>query len=69
MSYEIAKSIDIDNKNKKIFLRSSSNNIYPKEYSRWEYMKEEPNLEIKKRKGDEYEFSKIICKWTNNSSN
>lgn len=49
MSYEIAKSIRIDNKNKKIFLRSSSNNIYPKEYPEWEYMKEEPDLEIKKR--------------------
>lgn len=49
MSYEIAKSIRIDNENKKIFLRSSSNNIYPKKYPEWEYMKEEPDLEIKKR--------------------
>ena len=45
MSYEIAKGIRIDKKNKKIFIRSSSNNIYPKYYSSWEFMKNEPDLE------------------------
>ena len=29
MSYEIIKGIKVDNKNKKIFLRSSSNNVTP----------------------------------------
>ncbi len=49
MSYEIAKGIRVDKKNNKIFLRSSSNNIYPKYYSSWEFMKSEPDLEKKKR--------------------
>ena len=50
MSYEIAKGIKIDNKKKKIFIRSTSNNVYPKPYSKWEYLKNEPDLEIKKRR-------------------
>lgn len=49
MSYEIAKGIRVDKKNNKIFIRSSSNNIYPKYYSSWEFMKNEPDLEKKKR--------------------
>lgn len=49
MSYEIIKGIKVDNKNKKIFLRSSSNNVTPKTYSRWEFMQNEYDLEIKKR--------------------
>ena len=36
MSYEIVKSIKIDKENKKVFLKSSSNNVYPKTYSKWE---------------------------------
>jgi len=34
MSTETVKSIKIDSKNKKVFMVSSSNNIYPKDYSR-----------------------------------
>lgn len=56
MSYEIIKGIKVDNKNKKIFLRSSPNNISPKTYSKWEYMKNESDLELKKR----YLFYSII---------
>lgn len=49
MSYEIIKGIKVDNKRNKLFLRSSSNNVYPKDYPRWEYMPNEKDLEAKKR--------------------
>lgn len=49
VSYEVVKGIRVDKKNNKIFLRSSSNNVYPKYYDSWEFMKNEPDLEKKKR--------------------
>ena len=38
MSYEIVRSLRLDKKNKKLFLTTASNNIYPKSFSKWEYM-------------------------------
>jgi len=36
MSYAIVKSIKIDKKNKKVYVTSTSNNVYPKIYRKWE---------------------------------
>lgn len=38
MSYEIVKSISHRKKDNKIFITSASNNVWPKSYSRWEFM-------------------------------
>lgn len=38
MSYEIVKSITHRKKDNKIFITSASNNIWPRTYSKWEYM-------------------------------
>lgn len=38
MSYEIVKSITHRKKDNKIFITSASNNVWPKTYSRWEFM-------------------------------
>lgn len=38
MSYEIVKSISRRKKDNKIFITSASNNVWPKTYSRWEFM-------------------------------
>lgn len=41
MSYEIVKSISHRKKDNKIFITSASNNVWPKNYSRWEFMPDE----------------------------
>ena len=38
MSYEIVKSISHRKKDNKIFITSASNNVWPRTYSRWEFM-------------------------------
>ncbi len=38
MSYEIVKSISHRKKDNKIFITSASNNLWPRSYSRWEFM-------------------------------
>ena len=38
MSYEIVKSITHRKKDNKIFITSASNNIWPRTYSKWQYM-------------------------------
>lgn len=38
MGYEIVKSISHRKKDNKIFITSASNNVWPKTYSRWEFM-------------------------------
>lgn len=47
MSYEIIKGLKLDRKNKKIFVRSSSNNVYPKLFERTEFMPKCKNFEEK----------------------
>lgn len=39
MSYEKVKSISINKKKNTIFITSASNNVYPKYYNKWEYIK------------------------------
>ena len=41
MSYEIVKNISIRKKDNKIFITSASNNVWPRIYSRWEFMSNE----------------------------
>lgn len=41
MSYEIVKSISHKKKDNRIFITSASNNVWPRNYSRWEYMPNE----------------------------
>ena len=50
MSYEIGKSIQVDEKNNKIFLTSCCNNYYPHTMNKWEYCKD-----------DKYSFKQKIC--------
>ena len=58
MSYEIVKNISHDKKNNKIFITSASNNLWPRTYSRWEFM---PDKEGNKNKNKElYLFHGII---------
>ena len=46
MSYEIVKNISYNKKNNKIFITSASNNLYPRVYSKWEFMPDDPNKEL-----------------------
>ena len=43
MSYEIVKNISLRKKDNKIFITSASNNVYPKYYSKWEFMPDRAN--------------------------
>ncbi len=56
MSYEIVKNISHRKKDNKIFITSASNNVWPKTYSKWEFM---PNKENDKNK-ELYLFHGII---------
>lgn len=47
MSYEIAKSIKIDEQNNSIILQCASNNIYPKHWYKGEYYPEAPSFKAK----------------------
>ena len=47
MSYEIVKNISRRKKDNKIFITSASSNVCPKNYSRWEFMSNEKDSEIK----------------------
>lgn len=56
MSYEIVKNISHRKKDDKIFITSASNNVWPRTYSKWEFM---PNKENDKNK-ELYLFHGII---------
>ena len=47
MSYEIAKSIKIDEQNNSIILQCASNNVYPKHWYKGEYYPEAPSFKAK----------------------
>lgn len=47
MSYEIAKSIKIDEQNNNIILQCASNNVYPKHWYKGEYYPEAPSFKAK----------------------
>lgn len=47
MSYEIVKNISRRKKDNKIFITSASSNVWPKNYSRWEFMSNEKDSNIK----------------------
>lgn len=60
MSYEIVKNISHRKKDNRIFITSASNNIYPKSYSRWEFMPDKNCDEEKKSNKELYLFHGII---------
>ena len=41
MSWEYVKNIKHDKKNNRYFVTTAPNNIYPRSYSTWEYMKDD----------------------------
>lgn len=60
MSYEIVKSISHRKKDNKIFITSASNNVWPKSYSRWEYMPDKSYSEDETKNRELYLFHGII---------
>lgn len=69
MSYEIVKNISHRKKDNKIFITSASNNVYPRTYSRWEFMPDDVYKEKAKNKelylfhgiiGGSYQFSNSV---------
>jgi hypothetical protein len=56
MSYEIVKSIQI--RDNKVFLKSSSNNVYPKYYDEWECTSLSEILQTKGMDALDYELLK-----------
>lgn len=60
MSYEIVKSISHRKKDNKIFITSASNNLWPREYSRWEFIPDKTNDDEKTKNRELYLFHGII---------
>ena len=60
MSYEIVKSISHRKKDNKIFITSASNNVWPKTYSRWEFMPDKAYSEDDTRNRELHLFRGII---------
>lgn len=60
MSYEIVKSISHRKKDNKIFITSASNNVWPKTYSRWEFMPDKAYSEEDTRNRELHLFRGII---------
>ena len=60
MSYEIVKSISHRKKDNKIFITSASNNVWPRTYSRWEFMPDKAYSETDTRNRELHLFRGII---------
>jgi len=60
MSYEIVKSISHRKKDNKIFITSASNNVWPRTYSRWEFMPDKAYSEEDTRNRELHLFRGII---------
>lgn len=60
MSYEIVKSISHRKKDNKIFITSASNNVYPKTYSKWEFMSDKSHSKEETKNKELYLFHGII---------
>lgn len=60
MSYEIVKNISHRKKDNKIFITSASNNVWPKSYSKWEFMPDEYYDKKDKYNKELYLFRGII---------
>lgn len=60
MSYEIVKSISHRKKDNKIFITSASNNVWPKHYTKWEFMPDEHYKKEERSNKELYLFHGII---------
>lgn len=60
MSYEIVKSISHRKKDNKIFITSASNNVWPRDYERWEFMPDKSYNDEKSKNKELYLFHGII---------
>lgn len=60
MSYEIVKSISHRKKDNKIFITSASNNVWPKSYSKWEFLSDDKYDKEKTKNKELYLFHDII---------
>lgn len=60
MGYEIVKSISHRKKDNKIFITSASNNVWPKTYSRWEFMSDKSYSKEDTRNRELHLFRGII---------
>lgn len=60
MSYEIVKSISRSKKDNKIFITSASNNWWPRDYYKWEFMPESSYGEDKAKNRELYLFHGIL---------
>lgn len=60
MSYEIVKSISHRKKDNKVFITSACNNVWPRHFSKWEFMPDKNNDEENQKNKELYLFHGII---------